>query len=235
VDSGFDEALATLTALAGLELQVDDTAGAVPTVEQGQFAEVRYQTLIEQIPAVTFLASLAGGRNEMYVSPQIESLLGFSQKEWLEDPVLWYTRLHPEDRDRTHAAVQAALDPGGTGAYAIDYRVLWPDGTVRWMQGKGAVIVDDDGQVLGTICNDLAYVPGAKTKDERASSMANLVDVLFATNRLEIGSYTSLSAAEWNAVLMRMADVLLDDRRGFERLYTIVQCRNGSTKDVSCN
>ena len=48
------------------------------------------------------MAALERGDNELYVSPQIESLLGFSQKEWLEDPILWYRQLHPDDRVRWH-------------------------------------------------------------------------------------------------------------------------------------
>ena len=70
--------------------------------EPFQRAEARYRTLVEQLPAVTFMAALEGGENELYVSPQIESLLGFSQKEWLEDPILWYRQLHPDDRVRWH-------------------------------------------------------------------------------------------------------------------------------------
>src|SRR5262249_49420416 len=49
-------------------------------------AEARYRTLVEGIPAVTFMAALDEDIRELYVSPQIEALLGFSQKEWLEDP-----------------------------------------------------------------------------------------------------------------------------------------------------
>src|SRR5436309_2743657 len=64
--------------------------------------EARYRTLVEGIPAVTFMAALDEGANELYVSPQIEELLGFSQKEWLENPILWFTQLHPEDRNRWH-------------------------------------------------------------------------------------------------------------------------------------
>ncbi len=62
-------------------------------------AEARYRALVEQIPAVTFMAALDEGGNEMYVSPQIEALLGFSQKEWLDDPVLWFKRLHVDDQE----------------------------------------------------------------------------------------------------------------------------------------
>src|SRR4051812_27567484 len=66
--------------------------------EKLRLAEQRYRTLVEQIPAVTFMAVLGEGKNEVYVSPHIEAMLGYSQKEWLEDPFLWYWRLHPADR-----------------------------------------------------------------------------------------------------------------------------------------
>ncbi|MGH9701777.1 MAG: hypothetical protein ACRD4K_00250, partial [Candidatus Acidiferrales bacterium] len=49
--------------------------------------EAKYRALVEQIPAVVFMAYLDKGIGEAYVSPQIETALGFSQSEWLEDPV----------------------------------------------------------------------------------------------------------------------------------------------------
>src|SRR3984957_17312689 len=52
--------------------------------------EVKYRALLEQIPAVVFMASLDRGISEAYVSPQIEASLGYSREEWLEDPVRWY-------------------------------------------------------------------------------------------------------------------------------------------------
>jgi PAS domain-containing protein len=51
-------------------------------------ADDRYRALVEQIPAVVFLAQMEGGLGEAYVSPQIESILGFSQEEWLGNPIL---------------------------------------------------------------------------------------------------------------------------------------------------
>src|SRR5436190_10565644 len=48
-----------------------------PTSDRLRAAELRYRTLVEQIPAVTFMAVLGEGRNEIYVSPHIEALLGF--------------------------------------------------------------------------------------------------------------------------------------------------------------
>jgi PAS domain S-box-containing protein len=108
--------------------------------------EKRYRTLVEGIPAVTFMAALDDGVNELYVSPQIETLLGFSQKEWLEDPILWYTRLHPDDRDRWHdefARTCAAGEP-----FRSVYRFLARDGRVVWVHGEAKVVRDDNGRPL---------------------------------------------------------------------------------------
>src|SRR5207248_10196304 len=81
--------------------------------------EARYRSLVEGIPAVTFMAALDEGANELYVSPQVEELLGFSQKEWLEDPVLWFKQLHPDDRERWH------LDFAKTCATAAPFRSVY--------------------------------------------------------------------------------------------------------------
>ena len=48
--------------------------------------EAKYRALLEQIPAVVFMAHLDRGISEAYVSPQIEAALGYSREEWLEDP-----------------------------------------------------------------------------------------------------------------------------------------------------
>ncbi len=65
-----------------------------PTVDD------RYRTLVEQLPAIVFMAFLDEGTGKAYVSPHIEATLGFSQAEWLEDPVRWYQQIHPEDKAR---------------------------------------------------------------------------------------------------------------------------------------
>jgi PAS domain S-box-containing protein len=108
--------------------------------------EARYRNLVEGIPAVTFLAALDEGENELYVSPQIEQLLGFSQKEWLEDPVLWYTRLHPDDRDRWH--LEFAKTCALATPFKSVYRFIARDGRIVWVQGEAKVVRDVGGRPL---------------------------------------------------------------------------------------
>jgi PAS domain S-box-containing protein len=58
--------------------------------------------------------------------------------------VSFLERLHPEDRERAGRAVQKALDPNGDGAYDIDCRVIWPDGTVHWFIAKGQALFEGE-------------------------------------------------------------------------------------------
>lgn len=112
-------------------------------------AEARYRTLVEEIPAVTFMAALddrAAAISELYVSPQIESLLGFTQKEWLEDPVLWYRQLHAEDRERWH--VEFAKTCSTAEPFASVYRFVARDGRVVWVHGHAKLVRDRDGRPL---------------------------------------------------------------------------------------
>jgi PAS domain S-box-containing protein len=51
-------------------------------------------------------------------------------------------RIHPDDREATNAAVRRAVDPDGNGGYEIEYRLLWPDGTQRWLAANGRVIFE---------------------------------------------------------------------------------------------
>ena len=109
-------------------------------------AEAKYRSLVEQIPAVTFMAPLDGTTSELYVSPQIEQLLGFTAKEWLEDPVLWYRQLHPDDRDRWQAEFARTINAGEH--FRSEYRFLARDGQVVWVHGEAKVVCDDDGRPL---------------------------------------------------------------------------------------
>src|SRR5262249_40575794 len=87
-----------LVELASLVVSAKNAAARGMGETQLHVEEARYRALVEQIPAVTFMAPLDGSTSELYVSPQIEELLGFSAEEWLEDPLLWFRQMHPEDQ-----------------------------------------------------------------------------------------------------------------------------------------
>lgn len=107
-------------------------------------SDARYQTLIEQIPAVVFMAFLDKGIGEAYVSPQIEAILGYTQEEWLNDPVRWYQQIHPDDKDRW--SVEAAeLFLLGNPLKSL-YRVVARDGRVVWFHCEAKMVRSQDGR-----------------------------------------------------------------------------------------
>ena len=102
-----------------------------------------YRTLVEQIPAVVFMAYLDRGIGEAYVSPRIEEALGFSREEWLEDPIRWYNQIHPDDQQRW--SIEAAEMFSSGKPLRSAYRVLARDGRVIWFHCEAKIVPREDG------------------------------------------------------------------------------------------
>jgi len=107
-------------------------------------ADAIYRALVEQIPAVVFMANLDRGIGEAYVSPQIETSLGFSQEEWLEDPIRWYQQIHPDDKQRWSLEA-AEMFVSGTPLRST-YRVLARDGRTVWFHCEAKMMRRKNGR-----------------------------------------------------------------------------------------
>ena len=109
-------------------------------------AEKRYRDLIEQLPLVTYIDEPAVAPS-IYISPQIEGLLGYSADEWLADHDLFVKLLHPDDRERVladHDRVFAA----GESSWSFEYRLVARDGRTVWLRDDAVVVRDDEGKAL---------------------------------------------------------------------------------------
>ncbi len=144
--AGVRDAEAVLADLASVFFQsVPDNAKSTGTSgHHGPTLEARYRVLLDQIPAVVFMAYLDQGIGEAYVSPQIEATLGFSQQEWLEDPVRWYRQIHPDDKDRWSSEAADMFFSGR--ALQSSYRVMARDGRVVWFHCEARLVRREDGE-----------------------------------------------------------------------------------------
>ena len=106
--------------------------------------EAKYRALLEQIPAVVFMAYLDRGISEAYVSPQIEAALGYSREEWLEDPVRWYQRIHPDDKQRW--SLEAAEMFLSGKPLRSSYRVIARDGRIIWFHCDARMMQHTSGE-----------------------------------------------------------------------------------------
>jgi PAS domain S-box-containing protein len=118
--------------------------GSAPATESKPDAEARYRALVEQLPAVVFIADLDQCIGQAYISPHIEVTLGFSREEWLEDPIRWYQQIHPDDKERWSLEAAEVFLTGK--AVRSCYRVIARDGHVVWFQCEAKVMLHDDGR-----------------------------------------------------------------------------------------
>ena len=115
------------------------------TIEKSlRYSEAKYRTLVEQIPAITYIIRWRGGVDFLYVSPQIETLLGFSPEAWRADARHWQQQIHPEDRDRVLAEIIRSFDSGEP--FASEYRMMAKSGQVVWFRYEARVVHDLEGQ-----------------------------------------------------------------------------------------
>jgi two-component system, cell cycle sensor histidine kinase and response regulator CckA len=106
-------------------------------------SEERYRRLVEQVPAITYTAATDKNSTTVYVSPQVEMILGYSQAEYREDPDLWRGNLHPDDRDRVLAEVSRCHDAGEP--FLSEYRMTAKDGRIVWFRDQAALMDDETG------------------------------------------------------------------------------------------
>jgi diguanylate cyclase (GGDEF)-like protein/PAS domain S-box-containing protein len=106
----------------------------------------RYRTLVEQLPLVVYVDALDAVSSNIFTSPQLEPILGYSVEEWRTDAGLFARILHPDDRDRVlaaHAHTHETHEP-----LSIEYRLISRDGRVVWLRDEGVIVLDDHGQPL---------------------------------------------------------------------------------------
>ena len=109
-------------------------------------AEIKYQSLVEQITAVVFLDQADAGQTTLYMSPRIEELTGYTAEEWSGDPDLWSSSIHPEDRERI---VRKDEETNRSGSRFLDeYRLIRRDGTIVWVKEDTNLIRDKEGNPL---------------------------------------------------------------------------------------
>ncbi|MGZ8491534.1 MAG: PAS domain S-box protein [Gemmatirosa sp.] len=142
----FGRTLAPTTAEHGLVFNTRDVTERRQAEEALRAEETRYRTLIEQLPAIIYTASLDEGNPTLFTSPHSERLLGFSEAEWRATPRLWLERIHADDRERVEADWNAAHASGRR--FAAEYRMVTRDERVLWFRDEAVMLRDEQGRPL---------------------------------------------------------------------------------------
>jgi PAS domain S-box-containing protein len=108
-------------------------------------AEAKYRSLVGLVPVITYTEALDSGRM-FAISPQIETILGYTQEDWMGDASLWIDRIHPDDQERIVAACELANRD--RQPYAEEYRMFTRDGRILWMRDEAVLVLGSNGQPL---------------------------------------------------------------------------------------
>lgn len=104
-------------------------------------ARERLESIVTSLQDVVWSVGLPS-REVLYVSPAARGLFGRSPEELAQRPDLRFEAVHPEDRQRVTAAWEAFL---AGGVYDLEYRIVGPEGGIRWIHDRARTVVGPDG------------------------------------------------------------------------------------------
>ena len=121
------------------------SAGLEQTSRQILEASSRLRVLVEHVPAAVYIdmadPGVSDGGRLAYMSPQINGILGYLPEEFVDDPELWPSRIHPDDRAVALAAYEAHWQTGEP--LRAEYRMVRRDGTEVWLRDEAYGMPDD--------------------------------------------------------------------------------------------
>jgi PAS domain S-box-containing protein len=123
---------------------VSDITGVKDLELALRHSEAEYRGLVDNLPAVVYRVARDDDRRTMYVSPHVETALGYSRAEWLDQPDIWMELLHPDDREATLAAHDLHNETGRP--WSREYRLIASDGRPVWFRDVAHLVRDDEGR-----------------------------------------------------------------------------------------
>jgi PAS domain S-box-containing protein len=147
-------------------------------------AESRYRALVEQLPLVTYIDRLDAWSSSVFMSPQIETILGYPAQDWLDDPRFYPKVLHPDDRDRVLAQHADAHKTGRS--FSTQYRMIARDGRVVWFEDSVTIVKDAEGKpfqaqgfLLDITARKTAELALSENEERFRTLVANVPGVIF--------------------------------------------------------
>jgi PAS domain S-box-containing protein len=119
-----------------------DTREQKRAEEERRRAENRYLGLIERLPLTVYIDLLDDVSTNVYTSPQLESVLGYSVEEWTAGDQLLLRVVHPDDVERVLAEHIRSRETGEQ--FRMEYRMIAKDGTVHWFLDQASVVNDEE-------------------------------------------------------------------------------------------
>lgn len=178
----------------------------LPAAEHAPFelrlkeAEERYRLLVESLPMTVYVSALDVQGAFTYISPRVETMLGYTWREWLADRSLWLKSLHPDDRGRVLLAL--ARSHRGHEGIREEYRLLDRRGRAHWIKDESRVARDEAGRPL-FIQGTWTEITGRKRMEDESARKSRQL----AASQLEVTELVSVASHELTAPLRRIVNL----------------------------
>jgi PAS domain S-box-containing protein len=166
-------------------------------VNNAQQTSTQYRTLVERIPAIIYTAAMDEAKTRLYVSPQVERILGFTQAEYLANSGLWRDLIHPDDRQRIMGEAEYFYATGEP--FISEYRTYTRDGRIVWFHDEAVILRDGAGkpQYIQGVRMDITELKQAEEKIKiplaQLASLRAIDTAIMSTHDLRMIFYIHLT------------------------------------------
>jgi PAS domain S-box-containing protein len=134
--------------------------------------EAKYKALVEQIPAIVYLSEFGAEGEWLYISPQVERVLGYTPDEWLHHPHPMSSFVHPEDLDAVW--VEEERSRRDRDMLRTEYRIRAKDGRWVWILDEAIAVFDEDANPFVLQGTMFDITERKRSEEELASALERL-------------------------------------------------------------
>jgi len=138
----------------------------------------QYQSLVENIPGITYSCACDENWTMHYISRQVEQVVGYPATDFIKNAVRTFASvMHPDDVESVGRSVEEAI--ASSERWELEYRVCHRDGTIRWVYEKGRAVLDTHGKVkfLDGFILDITHRKEADSQLREATRSAEAASV----------------------------------------------------------
>ncbi|MGJ4786471.1 ATP-binding response regulator [Leptospira koniambonensis] len=195
--------------------------------------EVLFKELTDAIHEVFWMTSIS--KNEIvYISQGYEQIWGRSKQSLLENPISWLECIHPDDRERV---LNSAKTRQVGGEYREEYRIVRPDGEIRWIRDKAFPVKNEKGdtiRVAGVAEDITEHKLNEAQLQEAERKRSELEQQLIQAQKLEsLGTLASGIAHDFNnilSIIMGHTSVIENNRTNPEKFSQHVSALHMATQ-----
>ncbi len=130
----------------GFLVLYDDIGERKRAEQERDEAQSRYRELVEALPLVTYIDNVDDHATNVYTSPQVQELLGWSVEDWAGNTGFFEELLHPDDAERV--MTQVAHENSTREGFRAEYRLRHKNGDYVWVRDHSAIVEDARGELF---------------------------------------------------------------------------------------